>query len=102
MHSYNSKLTISEKRDFTYVIEDNRGVLYELQKHTEQLFEQMHLRDMARFDYLQDKNGKLYLIDANSLPALSNNYLYEYISTGRLRLEQLLLLICLVAQKELD
>ena len=45
----------------------------------------MHLRDMARFDYLQDKNGKLYLIDANSLPALSNNYLYEYISTGRLR-----------------
>ena len=47
----------------------------------------MHLRDMARFDYLQDKNGKLYLIDANSLPAFSNNYLYEYISTGRLRLE---------------
>lgn len=101
LHSYNSKLTISEKRDFTYVIEDNRGVLYELQKHTEQLFEQMHLRDMARFDYLQDKNGKLYLIDANSLPALSNNYLYEYISTGRLRLEQLLLLICLVAQKRI-
>ena len=101
LHSYNSKLTISEKRDFTYVIEDNRGVLYELQKHTEQLFEQMHLRDMARFDYLQDKNGKLYLIDANSLPALSNNYLYEYISTRRLRLEQLLLLICLVAQKRI-
>ena len=61
----------------------------------------MHLRDMARFDYLQDKNGKLYLIDANSLPALSNNYLYEYISTRRLRLEQLLLLICLVAQKRI-
>lgn len=101
LHSYKSKLTISEKRDFTYVIEDNRGVLYELQKHTEQLFEQMHLRDMARFDYLQDKNGKLYLIDANSLPALSNNYLYEYISTRRLRLEQLLLLICLVAQKRI-
>ena len=44
---------------------------------------------------------RLYLIDANSLPALSNNYLYEYISTGRLRLEQLLLLICLVAQKRI-
>lgn len=29
LHSYNSKLTISEKRDFTYVIEDNRGVLYD-------------------------------------------------------------------------
>ena len=52
-------------------------------------------------DKILDKNGKLYLIDANSLPALSNNYLYEYISTGRLRLEQLLLLICLVAQKRI-
>ena len=61
----------------------------------------MHLRDLARFDYLQAEDGSFYLIDANSLPSLSNNYLFEYIYNEKLRLEQLLLLITLVAQKRL-
>lgn len=101
LHSYESKRIPPEKRNFTYSIEKDRTILYRLQKHTERLFEQMHLRDLARFDYLQAEDGSLYLIDANSLPSLSNNYLFEYIYNEKLRLEQLLLLITLVAQKRL-
>lgn len=73
-----------------------------MQKSTEQIFEQLQLRDLARFDYLMSTENELYLIDANSLPSLSTNYLFEYISSGKIRLEQLLLLICLVAEKRLD
>ena len=54
LHSYESKRIPPEKRNFTYSIEKDRTILYRLQKHTERLFEQMHLRDLARFDYLQE------------------------------------------------
>ena len=63
-------------------------------------FEQNASFDMARFDYLQDKNGKLYLSRCEWLPALSNNYLYEYISTRRLCETTVIVVICLVAQKK--
>jgi D-alanine-D-alanine ligase-like ATP-grasp enzyme len=102
IHSFESKNIQPEKRHFTYSKEDDRIKQYRLQKSTEQIFEQLQLRDLARFDYLMSTENELYLIDANSLPSLSTNYLFEYISSGKIRLEQLLLLICLVAEKRLD
>ncbi len=101
IHSFESKNIQPEKRQFIYGTEEDKIKQYQLQRSTEKIFEQLQLRDLARFDYLMSEENKLYLIDANSLPSLSNNYLFEYIDSGKIRLEQLLLLICLVAGKRI-
>ena len=101
IHSFQSKNMLAEQREFTYTIEENNIIQYKLQRLSEKMFEKMNLRDIARFDYLQTSNGDFYLIDANSLPSLSNNYIFEYTRTGKIRLEQLLMLISLVAEKRI-
>lgn len=99
--SYIGKKMPLEERPFYYVQEQDRTLLYQLQRVTERLFEEFRLRDLGRFDYLYTSKGELYLIDANTLPSLSTNYLFEYINNGILQLEQLFGLLILVASQRL-
>jgi len=101
LHSNISKNTIPEKRMFEYDNENDRLLLYTLQSVSERLFTGFGLRDLGRFDFLCSDEGNLYLIDANTLPSLSNNYLFEFIQNQTLQLEQLLGLIVLVACKRI-
>ena len=79
---YKKELLINSQKSclffHIYTIEENNIIQYKLQRLSEKMFEKMNLRDIARFDYLQTSNGDFYLIDANSLPSLSNNYIFEY------------------------
>ena len=34
-------------------------------------FEALRLCDYARFDYIMDKNGKIYCLEANTLPGMT-------------------------------
>lgn len=97
--SYTGKKSLQDERPFYYVQEQDRLLQYQLQRVTERLFEKFRLRDLGRFDYLYTDNGQVYLIDANTLPSLSTNYLFEYINQGILRLEQMLGLLILVASR---
>lgn len=99
--SYMRKNSPPEERPFCYVQEQDRILQYRLQRTTEHLFEKFKLRDLGRFDYLYTKKGELYLIDANTLPSLSTNYLFEYINNGTLQLDQLFGLLVLVASQRL-
>lgn len=101
LHSNISKNALPEKRAFEYDNENDRLLQYTLQSISEKLFIEFGLKDLGRFDFLYSDEGNLYLIDANTLPSLSNNYLFEFIQNHTLHLEQLLGLVVLVACKRI-
>lgn len=94
--SYSNKNMQADKRTLEYssqISDRYKGLLKEKALCLSQL---LHIRDYSRFDFLMDKNEYLYLIDANSLPAMSSNYFLEYIDKGIFCQTQLLALIILV------
>lgn len=96
MFSYSNKNLQADKRSLEYTskIPDKYKCL--LKENALYLAQLLHVRDYSRFDFLMDKNEHLYLIDANSLPALGSNYFLEYIDQRIFYQTQLLALIILV------
>lgn len=94
--SYANKNLQADKRtlEYTSKIPDKYKVL--LKEKASYLSQLLHVRDYSRFDFLMDHNEHLYLIDANSLPALGSNYFLEYIDKQFFCQEKLLALILLV------
>ena len=102
MFSYTNKNLQSNERSIEYTskISDRyKSLLKEKSLYLSQL---LNVRDYSRFDFLMDKNEHLYLIDANSLPALGSNYFLEYINKQIFSQTQLLALIILVFCKRIE
>lgn len=99
IYSYNNKRLTSDKRSIDYQVVKDRQTYSKLVNISIELFKKFNLRDYCRFDYLMDDNNNLFLIDANTIPALGLNYLYEYYNNGEIRIEQILALLIIVFAK---
>lgn len=99
IYSYDDKRTPSNNRSISYKIVSNESHNEKLINTTIEIFKKFNLRDYCRFDYLVDRNGNIYLIDANTIPALGLNYLYPYYYNGNLKIEQILSVILLAFAK---
>lgn len=102
MFSYANKNLQESKRTLEYssnIPDKYRILLKEKALNFSQL---LGVRDYSRFDFLLDENERLYLIDANSLPALGSNYFLEYIDKKLFCQKQLLALILLVFCKRIE
>lgn len=96
MFSYTNKNLQAPKRSLeysSYIPAATKKLLKEKALYLSQL---LQVRDYSRFDFLMDEEKHLYLIDANSLPALGANYLLEYIDKNLLSNTQILALLLLV------
>lgn len=99
IYSYNDKRTPSNNRLISYKTISNEKRNKKLVNTTIEIFKKFNLRDYCRFDYLIDKNDNIYLIDANTIPALGLNYLFQYYYNGDLKIEQILSVIILAFAK---
>lgn len=102
MFSYLNKNLETDKRFIKYtsnIADELREFLKEQALYLSHL---LGVRDYSRFDFLMDHDNKLYLIDANSLPALSSNYLLEYVDKQLLQENQILSLILTVFCKRMN
>lgn len=99
IYSYDSKRTNINKRTIAYKVVSNPALAQRLSECGKNLAEKFTLRDYSRFDILADENQQLYLIDANTIPALGANYMYPYTSTGEVQIEQLLAILVAVFSK---
>lgn len=96
MFSYTNKNLQANNRSLEYtskISDKYKSLLKEKALYLSQL---LRVRDYSRFDFLMDETEQLYLIDANSLPALGANYFLEYIDKQLFCQTQLLALIILV------
>lgn len=96
MFSYENKNSTVEKRTLQYGQCSSMHVKYELIKKAKQLINLFNTRDYARFDFLLDTHGQIHLIDANSLPSLGSNYLYQYVLQGEILEKQIFSLLLAV------
>lgn len=88
-----------DERPIKYSTVDNPHLADRLMQSAKELAGKFHLRDYCRFDFLVDEDEKIYLIDANTIPALGMNYMHAYSSTGVLKIEQILGLLLAVFSK---
>lgn len=98
IYSFNSKNMPAGQRPLAYCNVKDLKLKERLEKAAKILALKFELRDYSRFDFLVD-HGEIYLIDANTIPSLGLNYMYEYTSREVLRLEQLLSLLLYVFSK---
>lgn len=96
--SYKNKEKASKERTFYYSVENNDKIYSIIKDEAIRLTKLFNIRDFTRFDFLLDANQKIYLIDANSIPFMGHNYLYEYTSRGILTDEQLFGLLLMAFQ----
>jgi len=99
IYSYDNKRTAIGDRPIRYSTVTDPQLADRLVDSAKKLAKEFHLRDYCRFDFLVDQQEKIFLIDANTIPALGMNYMYRYTSTGVLRIEQLLGLLMAVFSK---
>lgn len=99
IYSYDSKRMNINKRPIAYKKVSDPVLAQRLSECGKKLAEGFALRDYSRFDILADEKQKLYLIDANTIPALGANYMYPYTSTGEVQIEQLLAILVAVFSK---
>ncbi len=98
IYSFQSKNLPAEERPLTYCSVEDIQLKRRLEDCAKELASKFQLRDYCRFDFLVYENI-IYLIDANTIPSLGFNYMYEYTSNGMIRLEQLLALLLYVFSK---
>lgn len=95
MYSFESKNLPLEKRPLIYQCVDDSELKIKLENCAKKLAKKFQLRDYCRFDFLVC-NDNIFLIDANTIPSLGWNYMYEYVSKKIIHLEQLLSLLLYV------
>lgn len=66
-----SKDYLSEKITFPLLADEERK---QLETDSQQLFDEIGMADMARFDWKCDQDGKPYFLEVNTLPGLSKIY----------------------------
>lgn len=86
--SFENKNAQDLDRSINYCIETDQKKASLIRSEALRLSEVFNIRDTCRFDFLMDENNQLYLIDANSMPFLGNNYFFEYTSQGIVKEEQ--------------
>ncbi len=99
IYSFGSKRMDINQRPITYKVVSDSSMAQRLSECGKYLAEKFSLRDYSRFDILADENQQLFLIDANTIPALGANYMYPYTSIGEVRIEQLLAILVVVFSK---
>lgn len=99
IYSFENKRMPIDERPIKYSTVDNPHLADRLMQSAKELAGKFHLRDYCRFDFLVDEDEKIYLIDANTIPALGMNYMHAYSSTGVLKIEQILGLLLAVFSK---
>lgn len=102
MFSYQNKNLHADQRTLAYTHQMPEHIRTELKKSALQISSLLNVRDYSRYDFLMDENGMLYLIDANSLPALGSNYLLEYVNQKKIQEVQLFSLILTVFCKRMN
>ena len=93
IYSYDSKRSAINERPIRYNTVTDPQLAERLTEHGKMLAKKFHLRDYCRFDFLVDEQQNIFLIDANTIPALGMNYMHPYTSIGTLKIEQLLSLL---------
>lgn len=101
MFSYQNKNLNASQRTLEYTFHMPEHIRSSLKKNAIYLSRLLNVRDYSRYDFLMDENFQLYLIDANSLPALGSNYMLEYVQQQSIQEEQLLSLILTVFCKRI-
>lgn len=96
IYSFASKNLPAENRPLHYKTVDNKKLKKRLEECGKHLALKFGLRDYSRFDFLVNDKEEIYLIDANTIPSLGKNYMYEYTSAGTICIEQLLSLLLYV------
>lgn len=99
IYSYDDKRTAVNDRIISYKTVSNKTHYNNLVNTTIELFKVFKPRDYCRFDYLMDENDNIFLIDANTIPSLGLNYLFEYYNNGDLKIEQILSVILIAFAK---
>lgn len=96
MFSYQNKNLQASKRSVTYSSDMNNNLKSVLKDRALSLARLLNIRDYCRFDFLRNNDGQIYLIDANSLPALGSNYMLEYVNRNMLQEKQIFSLLLTV------
>lgn len=96
MFSFSNKNLQANQRTIEYSSDIPEYLKKRLKEKALELSRILHVRDYSRYDFLMDEQEKLYLIDANSLPALGSNFLLEYVNQGFINEDQILSLLLIV------
>ncbi len=96
LFSYKNKNLNATKRTLTYSSCIDEALRQTLKECAQRIAKNLGTRDLARFDFLVNYDGNIYLIDANSLPSLGSNYMKEYVDAGAIQEQQIMALILLV------
>lgn len=99
VYSFEAKNLPSENRPLAYSNVEDIRLKKRLENCASKLVSSFELRDYSRFDFLVDDKNDIYLIDANTIPSLGKNYMFEYSSDGIIQIEQLLSLLLFVVSK---
>lgn len=99
IYSFNYKRTALNERPIRYDTVKDLCLAKRLSDCAKDLAKKFSLRDYCRFDFLVDEFGRIFLIDANTIPSLGHNYMYPYTHSGELRMEQILALLLAVFSK---
>lgn len=99
IYSFENKRMTIDKRPIKYNTVSDSELAERLIGCAKELAKKFHLRDYCRFDFLVDEQQNIFLIDANTIPALGMNYMHAYSSTGVLKIEQILGLLLAVFSK---
>lgn len=102
LFSYTNKNLDSEYRSVFYSSDIDEETKHKIETLAMQFFKKLNIRDYSRFDFLKDESNKIYLIDANSLPSLGDNYFLEHINNGFIIQEQVLGLLLVVFCKRMN
>lgn len=99
IYSFENKRMAINERPIKYNTVNEPELAQQLIESAKELAEKFHLRDYCRFDFLVNEHGNIFLIDANTIPALGMNYMHAYSSSGVLEIEQILGLLLAVFSK---
>lgn len=99
IYSFENKRMAINERPIKYSTVADLHLLERLTENAKELARKFCLRDYCRFDFLVDEQQNIFLIDANTIPALGMNYMHAYTSTGVLKIEQILGLLLAVFSK---
>lgn len=102
MFSYNNKNLQSNKRTVEYSAKIPEQLQKRLKEKALKLSRILNVRDYSRYDFLMNEQEELFLIDANSLPALGSNFLFEYVNQNLIREEQIFSLLLTVFCKRIN
>lgn len=102
IYSFENKRMAINERPIKYSTVADLKLAERLMTSAKKLAQKFCLRDYCRFDFLADEQQNIFLIDANTIPALGMNYMHAYTSTGILDIEQILGLLLAVFSKRTD